>query len=369
MKKLLLFSAAIAMSFSSFAQGVSKKGLNREGLNTVVAEFGTAQKSTADGDTIFGRLNFPAVQLDSMILYYGDATPFDTGFAYGSNAYGDKGFAERYDLNGADSGVYVIGCYAFFGGTVNPATNKSINFNVWAAANKSAATNFGPTWYYSGLPAAGTYIAPQTVSIKNLGIGNANPDTMKLHMFSTNSGLIADSFFLGYTMNYTWANMAGDTIGLYTTRDGYRYSNGGWTVGTDTIMNVKNAVQYSDNSWHDANFENFQQFLHLGIFPVMVINYLSVKGISKNNFTLFGNYPNPATNSTTVKYGVKAATMVTVTITDMTGRIVNTINEGTVSAGEHTVSINTSDLAAGNYIYLVRTGEGDGMAARFTVIK
>jgi hypothetical protein len=370
MKKLLLLSAAVAVSFGSFAQGASKKGIDRSATNKVVAEMDeNAQKSTATGDTVFGRLNFPAAQLDTMALYFADAAPFDSGYAYGSNPYGDKGWAERYDFSGVDSGVMVIGAFAWFGGSYNTANNKFINFKVWNQGPKVPATGLGPTWSYNGWPNT-TLLTSQNILVKDLGIDNVGGvDSLKMHMFNTSTGYLVDSFFIGYTFNYTWAQMAGDTIGLYTTRDNYRYAPYYFFAGTDSTVNVKNAAMFSDNTWHDLAFDNFQQGLHLAVFPIFVINYLSVDGITKNNFTLFGNYPNPATNSTNVKYAVKNTTEVTIQVMDVTGRTISSSKEGKMAAGEHTATINTSNLPAGSYVYLIRTSEGEGMAAQFTVAK
>jgi len=53
----------------------------------------------------------------------------------------------------------------------------------------------------------------------------------------------------------------------------------------------------------------------------------------------------------------------------MAGHIINTINETNLAAGMNVVPVNTSALASGNYLYLVRTAAGDGMAGKMTIIK
>jgi hypothetical protein len=54
---------------------------------------------------------------------------------------------------------------------------------------------------------------------------------------------------------------------------------------------------------------------------------------------------------------------------DMTGHSINTISESGLSAGEHIVPVNTSALPAGNYLYIIHTSGGDGIASKMTVIK
>jgi hypothetical protein len=96
---------------------------------------------------------------------------------------------------------------------------------------------------------------------------------------------------------------------------------------------------------------------------------VSETGISNRGLTLFGNYPNPANGYTNVKFALNKATNATLTITDMAGRTLRSMDLKTVKAGENLVEINTSDLAAGNYFYMLRTSDGAGMAAQMTVIR
>ena len=95
----------------------------------------------------------------------------------------------------------------------------------------------------------------------------------------------------------------------------------------------------------------------------------SISGVTRKDLTFFGNYPNPAVNSTNIKFSLAAATDVTIYITDMSGRTINTISQAGLAAGEHTVPVSTENMPAGNYIYLVRTGTGSGIASKLTVAK
>ncbi|MEO6832141.1 MAG: DUF4331 family protein [Chitinophagaceae bacterium] len=60
-------------------------------------------------------------------------------------------------------------------------------------------------------------------------------------------------------------------------------------------------------------------------------------------------YPNPFTNQLTFKYKMPASGKVQIDIMDISGRLVNSINEGKVEAGEHLSQWNGSNLAPGNY--------------------
>ena len=84
--------------------------------------------------------------------------------------------------------------------------------------------------------------------------------------------------------------------------------------------------------------------------PLSVDNPVNSKGLS-----LLGNYPNPATSVSTIKFGLTEAEQVRVTVFDLTGRILFDSGDMELVAGEHEVSFDVSTLAAGNYYYNITT--------------
>ncbi len=359
MKKVLLLTMATAVALSSFAE-------KRKGAAKTLPQNHTAAKTTAVGDTVsYANIN---LSTDTLTAYYAGMTT-DTGFIFGTNTFGDMGFAERYDL---DSNVQVLGLFARFTGTVNPASTKNVVFNAWSVAGRTADTRFvSGKVYNSGLPS--TSIASITKPITAVGIATTDTasDTVKLHWFTTPSAA-THKFFVGYTLAYDPAALNGDTISLIVSRDNERHTATfpyDFTDGTDTIINNANAVLFKDNTWHDNGLDNFFIGNHFFLFPVVKINSPSgVGGITKNNFTLYGNYPNPANNETNIKFAVANNTEVTVTVYDMAGKVINTIKQN-CNAGTQIMVLNTSTFAAGEYLYLVHTAEGEGIASKFTVAK
>ncbi len=372
MKKLLLLSAALLSISAAQAQVQKHTELFSDAFNrpVMVDNNVIGLKGAKNNDTIKGKINFPSSQLndDSLIAYRADSAPFDSGYAFGTNAYGDKGFAERFDYNGKDSGLIVLGTYSIFDGRYTANTTKQVNFKVWT---QGAVTNAGRTHLFmNGLPT--TVLTTQSVSIKNLGINmTGKTDSLVYTKFGTATAILKDSFFVGYDITYAFNSLAGDTIGIKTTRDGYRYANYYFVTGADTTINVKNAAQYSDNSWHDNAFSNYQLGLHYCIFPVLVVKYNStgVGGVTHNNLTFFGHSPNPAATSSTVHFSLKKNADVTITLNDMTGRTIRTVNYPNQSVGNHDAPLDLSALPAGDYMYVLRTSDGDGMASQLTVTK
>ena len=84
----------------------------------------------------------------------------------------------------------------------------------------------------------------------------------------------------------------------------------------------------------------------------------SVEEIVEGNVTVSQNYPNPFTGNTTVNYTLTSTDEVMVEITDVTGKVIEVMNEGVRTAGAHTLTINSNKLAAGTYYYSVSTSNG-----------
>lgn len=66
-------------------------------------------------------------------------------------------------------------------------------------------------------------------------------------------------------------------------------------------------------------------------------------------------FPNPSADQAQVSYSLTAETAVTISIYDVTGKLISTENKGTQSAGRHFSGINTSAMANGFYTVCVQT--------------
>lgn len=368
MKKALLLSLGVAVSAMGFAQipTTAYRTYNHtvKPITPIAANHSNSTaKTTGVGDTLL-LSNFPS---PDTIITYSVGTNADSGYVTGTNAYGDMGFAERYDINTSgtiDSAVQVLGVAAVFNGTVNPASTKTVNFKIWSQGAQVEAPFNDPNILESGFP--NTVLASQSVAITQLGI----PDTLTEHIFSTPTSALTSSFFTGYEINYSFSSLNGDTIGLITTIDGERLYPEAYLSGSDTIINNQNVTEFSDGTWHDNATDNFAIFNSLAIFPIVVIESpTGVANVKTNNLTFYGNYPNPAVNSTNIKFSLNAPADVTIQITDMAGRAINTIKQSSLSVGEHIIPVQTNTLSAGNYLYVIRTSNGDGIASKFTVTK
>lgn len=80
------------------------------------------------------------------------------------------------------------------------------------------------------------------------------------------------------------------------------------------------------------------------------------------------NYPNPFNPSTSISYALSEPSDVTVTIYNMLGVKITTLENGFRSAGEHTVAFDASSLSSGIYIYRLVAGTTT-LTKRMTLLK
>lgn len=82
-------------------------------------------------------------------------------------------------------------------------------------------------------------------------------------------------------------------------------------------------------------------------------------GINENKTDLGVNvFPNPATDQVQVNYNLSAESPVTITIYDVTGKVVSAESKGSQAAGRHFSVINTAAMANGFYTVSVQTNAG-----------
>ncbi len=75
------------------------------------------------------------------------------------------------------------------------------------------------------------------------------------------------------------------------------------------------------------------------------------------NYTLHQNFPNPFGSLTTIAFTLPRPGAIEVTVFDLLGRHVRTLEAGTKPAGTHEVTFERSGLAAGIYLYRLKTAD------------
>lgn len=85
--------------------------------------------------------------------------------------------------------------------------------------------------------------------------------------------------------------------------------------------------------------------------PVVRLNFDPILNINENSLqvTNASIYPNPTTTTSTVEFNLTDASEATISVTDLSGKIVSERNLGQLNAGVNSTDINTSSFNAGVY--------------------
>ncbi|MCY7408986.1 MAG: PKD domain-containing protein [Chitinophagales bacterium] len=85
---------------------------------------------------------------------------------------------------------------------------------------------------------------------------------------------------------------------------------------------------------------------------------------NENNLTVF---PNPLNDNATISFELNANSKVEISLNDVAGRLIKLLLNENLSAGNHTVSFNRNNLAAG--VYLIQVKEAGAMVIKRIVIE
>src|SRR6185437_13495851 len=223
----------------------------------------------------------------------------------------------------------------------------SLTYKVWSVDTNIVKSPITGDYDLVGLPG----MALDSVTVNFAGITGLQPNTgnFGVGFFTTPLYNFQSSIYAGYEITTLWDSLGGDTVSLAATsirtagttdKDHY-----GVTKGGDTVVITRGAYEVN-NTWYDYAYD-FGYNLYLSIAPLVNLTSNTtenVRGIQNNNLTFFGTYPNPATTSTNIKFSLKNSADVTVYVSDMTGRLIKTIEQADLSSGDHIVTLNTSDL-------------------------
>ncbi|MDZ4822451.1 MAG: T9SS type A sorting domain-containing protein [Flavobacteriales bacterium] len=80
------------------------------------------------------------------------------------------------------------------------------------------------------------------------------------------------------------------------------------------------------------------------------------KVAANGGIELFQNSPNPATATTNITYNLENASKVTLTIRDITGRVVSVLDQGSMPSGQHRIELSVVEMASGIYSYTLNAG-------------
>jgi hypothetical protein len=105
----------------------------------------------------------------------------------------------------------------------------------------------------------------------------------------------------------------------------------------------------------DPYGDNSIRFMKVSLTDVYVGNKENEKPVY--DYDVLQNFPNPASDITTIKVNIRKDTDLTIEVVNMMGQKVMTFEGGNVKPGMNQFELNVSTLSPGTYFYTVRAGE------------
>ncbi|MFH1004019.1 MAG: T9SS type A sorting domain-containing protein [Bacteroidota bacterium] len=364
MKKIyLLFAAGLAFASNSFAQQRMTKveTIKFSTLQTVSKNQLSAQQKTRAYDTLTNhwKLIAPqAVLADTTVLYKSTK-----GFMAGQNNYEDKAVCQKFDSKyGVTSGGNINSLLFWFGAKIQSAGTAAFTPTIWEDNNGVPGTVLG-----TGTVFTVAEIDTSSAVRYSIGPSDAIRGKYNVYKYLTTTVPIPSNqiFWAGVTFTYA----SGDSAGLISSFDNVAQDAPGLT---GDFLDAKTHVfsQLKNNSWisfnDDGTEDSWQKDVALAIYPVVSFG----TGINEQNINVLSltNTPNPAKDMTMISYEITNFSEVIISVYDITGKELMSMNQGMQQAGNHLVKINTSELSSGMYFYSLKANE-QLLTRKMTVIK
>jgi hypothetical protein len=154
------------------------------------------------------------------------------------------------------------------------------------------------------------------------------------------------------------------------------------TAGSDYVVVVQHFgganVLIGTSGTSQAQTSNFYRqsndtWYYVTSTPMVRLNFDATFGIDKTDYQngvgMGQNYPNPANNgSTRIDVNLQQSAHVNMVLRDISGKLVQTLEDRTMAPGLHHVDVNTANLGAGVYFYTLTTNNMTS-TKRMTVVR
>lgn len=137
-----------------------------------------------------------------------------------------------------------------------------------------------------------------------------------------------------------------------TLQQAQNYGVGEWTCAID-------GGDINNDGYNDLVVAN-QNSNYISILKNLTPQLNIIHGNDANSPSIHAhsqNYPNPFNASTTIKYDLPKTAEMTLSVYDILGRKVETINAGRQSGGQHSIFWNAKDVSSGIYFYKIQAGD------------
>ena len=130
---------------------------------------------------------------------------------------------------------------------------------------------------------------------------------------------------------------------------------------TDNYKNIhvgKNAVPHFVDIDNDTDPDLFVGNFKGGLYFYENQDVIGIQNISGNTpggYSLHQNYPNPFNPSTNISFDIPKSSFVELKVYDITGKLISTLVNETLSPGSYNFSWDAASLSSGVYFYILKS--------------
>lgn len=189
-------------------------------------------------------------------------------------------------------------------------------------------------------------------TLQTLNVTSMDCSTLPITLLNLSASPKGKTVTLHWTTSSELNNRGYD---IQRSSDGVNWSTIGFVAGAGNSSMTINYSYLDDNLDARKYYYRLNQWDIDGRSKYSVVVTAVIGG--KGEYVLGQNYPNPFRNETTIQYSLPQAGKVSLTLFDISGRIVRTLVNGSKEAGTHAVSFTTGNLTSGIYYYRLQVGD------------
>jgi hypothetical protein len=214
-------------------------------------------------------------------------------------------------------------------------------------------------------PFNNTYSSSVFASLDNVAIESVGYDFLRSEFTIARCASLPPNVYTSGSNThgrFAFPQMRGADDYLHQTADSTNWPNGIKYDPDNTGVHVFSLGTHEH--WNNATDKQYSRNLGTGTgIELIDIEQTGSSGIASQAgspvqyFELCQNYPNPFNPSTVIKFNMQKTGNVNIKIYDMTGREIETVLNGQVTAGYHEIRWNANNLSSGVYFYRMQAGK------------
>ena len=244
--------------------------------------------------------------------------------------------------------------------------NCTANFSYYVTGNTVTFTNTsmpntGMGWYWSFGDAGTDNTMNPVHTYSNSGWYNVCLTIWTINQTPPCSDTICMQIYVGSQQscnaNFTYV-VNGNVVTFTNTSTGGNFPFYTWSfgdAGTSTVVNPMHTYTNPGTYWVCLTMQDSTCLDSVCQYVTIGSSGFGEEAAAIHSISLF---PNPCLETTSILLELDRSTSISMIITDLTGRSIHFSKEVELSAGTHTLQLNTSNLNSGTYLVRFSTGEG-----------